>query len=377
MKILLALATVVGLLLSTYSWGRRVARPLAIKAEIKQARYARLDQYARYLPEAQAVTLEKLAAGLASQARTDDDKARLIFAWLAYHVAYDATLSVDDTTHFYHRCAPDYVLQHRKAVCQGYADLFTDLATRMKLPARTIMGHGRTWSDTGNLLGAANGHAWNTYQIAGIWHFADATWGAGGTLTTTNEFQQKFEPFWFDTPPTQLIFSHLPDSTAWQMLPKFVTPNTFQAWPYVEPAWFQLINATSLIQSLGAPKTHVSSLPKVTITNNTFKVRIIQVPLHHELIAGQPVKFIFQAPAEVELSAELDTSSVIMKPDGRYHQATIIPTTGHINISAWHKTDTTFICALQYEVVPAPRQKRLQPGQHRPTTADSVVYLRP
>lgn len=155
-----------------------MARPLAAKPETKQARYARLDQYAQHLPEAQAATLEKLAASLASQARTDDDKARLIFAWLAYHVAYDITLSADDTTHYYQRCMPGYVLQNRKAVCTGYADLFTELATRMKLPARTVSGHGRTWSDTGNLLDTANGHAWNAYKIAGTWHLADATWGA-------------------------------------------------------------------------------------------------------------------------------------------------------------------------------------------------------
>ncbi|RZJ57105.1 MAG: hypothetical protein EOO55_04060 [Hymenobacter sp.] len=377
MRLLLAFVMIAGLLLPAYGWGQRVIHPLAVKPETKQARYARLDQYAQHLPEAQAATLEKLAASLASQAHTDDDKARLIFAWLAYHIAYDATLSVSDTTHYYRRCAPDYVLQYRKAVCQGYADLFTELATHMKLLAHTITGHSRTWSDTGNLLGAANGHAWNTYQIAGSWHLADATWGAGGTLTTTNEFQQQFEPFWFDTPPTQLIFSHLPDSTAWQMLPTFITLNAFQTWPYVEPAWFQLVNGASLIQTLGTSKVPVSNLPKVTISNAAFKVRIVQVPLHRELVAGQPVKFIFQAPAEVELSAELDTGSLIMKNNGHYHQATITPTNGRINISAWHKTDTTFICALQYEVIPTPRQKRLQPGQHRPAIADSVVYLRP
>lgn len=196
-------------------------------------------------------------------------------------------------------------------------------------------------------------------------------------MTDTNEFVYRFEPFWFDTPPTHLIFSHLPDSAAWQLLPTVVAPTTFQAWPYVEPAWFQLIDGASLIRAFGASKVITGSLPKITIAKNISRVQIVQVPLHSKVIAGRPIKFIFQAPAEVELSVEQDTSSVIMKTSGRYHQATIIPTTGRINISAWHKTDTTFICALQYEILPAPHQKRLQPGQHRSATADSVVYLRP
>jgi hypothetical protein len=55
----------------------------------RQAHYARLDHLARQLPEAHAATLDHLAAALAGQARSADDKARLIFAWIAYHVAYD------------------------------------------------------------------------------------------------------------------------------------------------------------------------------------------------------------------------------------------------------------------------------------------------
>lgn len=79
-------------LLPAWGWSQHravAARPAAPKVETMQARYARLDYFAQHLPDAQARTVDELAASLGAQARSDDDKARLIFAWLAYHIAYD------------------------------------------------------------------------------------------------------------------------------------------------------------------------------------------------------------------------------------------------------------------------------------------------
>ncbi|MGI4833194.1 MAG: transglutaminase domain-containing protein [Janthinobacterium lividum] len=199
MKLLLVAIIAAELLLPARGWGQRspvtLVRPATAAPETKQARYVQLDQYARYLPEIQSTTLEKLAVNLAAYAHTDDDKARLIFAWLAYHVAYDNTYPSGDITQYYCRCKPAFVLQSRKAICMGYADLFTDLATRMKLEAVTVTGHGHNSSATGNVLAEVHGHGWNAYRIASAWHLADATWGAGGTSTETNEFEYRFELF--------------------------------------------------------------------------------------------------------------------------------------------------------------------------------------
>lgn len=378
-KLFFAAAAIIGFLLPTPGWGKlspaHSARVAAAKPESKQARYARLDQYAQHLPASQAITLEKLAASLAAQARTDDDKARLIFTWLAYHIAYDATLSTNDTTHYYRRSTPAYVLQHRKAVCQGYADLFTELATRLKLSARTITGHARTWSDTGNLLDDASGHAWNTYRINGIWHFADATWGAGGTLTDTNKFKQHFDPFWLDTPPSQLIFTHLPDSAAWQLLPVPVTPAVFQNWPYVEPSWFQLVSGESMRKALATGSNLASGFP--IIKPNIHHVALIQAPQSGELAANQPVKFIFSVPAGVEMFIVTDSSRVPLQAEGNYWQATITPASGNVWVLVQKEDDfTTSINLLKYTVAAAPSSS--QPlSRGRAPDPYRVVYLHP
>jgi hypothetical protein len=379
MKPLVTAIVVTAFLLPVHSWGQRsptsLVRQTTVKSESKQARYARLDQYAQHLPETQAATLEKLAASLASQARTDDDKARLIFSWLAYHITYDATLSDSDTTHYYRRCIPSYVLQHRKAICQGYADLFTELATRLKLPAHTITGHGHTSSDTGNLLDVANGHSWNAYRLAGTWHFADATWAAGGTLIGTNEFKQQFAPFWFDTPPAQLIFTHLPDSAAWQLLPILVTPTLFQNWPYVEPTWFQLVSGESMRKALATSLNPASSFP--IIQANTHHVTLIQIPKSGKLVANQPVKFVFSVPNGVEMFVVTDSSRVPLQAAGSYWQTTVTPVAGDIWVEVQKKDDyTTAVNLLKYTIVPAPLPTR-QVSRHRAVAPNKVVYLYP
>ncbi len=371
--------TVARLILPAYGWSQRLpvvlAHPVSAKPESKQARYARLDQYAQHLPEAQATTLEKLAASLGTQAHSDEDKARLIFAWLTYHIAYDAGLLSSDTTQYYRRCLPEHVLKSRKAICQGYADLFTELATRMKLRASTVVGHARTWADTGDLLTVANGHAWNAYQIAGTWHLADATWGAGGTLTDTNKFQQQFKPFWFDTPPAQMLFSHLPDSATWQLVLPTVTAAIYQNWPYIAPGWFQLVSGESMRHALGTNLGQLDSLPEVQ--SSSLGIRLIQAPKSGKLIANQPIKFIFSVPAGVEMFIVTDTSRVPLQAVGCCWQAIITPTAGNVWVLAQRKDDfTTSVNLLKYRIVLASSPNRWS-KHSRNASYGEAAYLRP
>ena len=154
------------------------------------AHYAALDRCARELPEAQARTITQLAANLASRAHSDDDKARLLYAWLSYHVVYDVNFLRGGARP---DCTPAGVLKNRSTVCQGYAELFTAVAKRMRLPVRTVNGTGRT-SIAGLLPEKAPNHAWNVYQANGHWHLVDATWGAGGT-GNAGQFVKGLTPF--------------------------------------------------------------------------------------------------------------------------------------------------------------------------------------
>jgi hypothetical protein len=377
MKLLFAIIVILGLPLlgrGQPQLPKALARPAATKAaETLQARYARLDQFARQLPEAQATSLDKLAAALATQARSDDDKARLVFTWVAHHVAYDVAFLNGDTTHSY---APEQVLQHRVAICQGYADLFTALATRMKLAAHTVSGYAKLNNSQPlpPMLGTDGGHAWNVYRAAGTLHIADACWGAGVVSDDYQQFTYGFNPFWYDTPPEQAIFLHLPADDSWQLLPAPVASTVFRQWPIVEDDWFRLgVSGASMTQALAPIKGKPKPTPLPTLYAIPHQVRIVQVPRQATLFAGQPVTFRFTAAPGVSLGYESYGFVLPFTASGNYQQFTIKPGGSEFRIVATHQADSTsHHSLLKYRVARLP----LRAGQHRATAADSVVYLR-
>lgn len=335
------------------------------------ARYAELDRTARELPNERARTVPELAASLAVHARTGNEKARLLFAWLAYHVAYDTDALRTGARQ--PNCSPAAVLGNRRAVCQGYADLFTALARQMKLPARTVIGFGRT--SNGKTSPTIN-HAWNVYQANGRWHLMDATWGAGSV--SNYRFAQSFSPFWFDTAPTKFIFSHLPEDSAWQLLPQALSWTEFDHLPFAPAALLQLgpweENLSQWVSR--AREVPVQALPQAFDAD--VAVQIEQVPLWAELPRRRPVVFRFTVLPGMELSVQANGRFTVLEGSGGSRQATITPISGAVTVWAGPAAGSgaavnSLVALLQYRV-PAAEPARIT--RHRMLSTDTVAYLR-
>lgn len=342
----------------------RVPLPRAVAT-----RYAELDRIARDLPDHRAGSVPLLAASLGARARTNDEKARLLFAWLACHVAYDAEALRPGARPS--DSIPAAVLQRRRGVCQGYADLFTAVARQMKLPARTVKGFGRT--SRARSGGAAN-HAWNVYQANDGWHLVDATWGAGSV--DNYRFARSFSPFWFDVAPAKFIFSHLPEDSAWQLLPRALSCAEFGQLPYAPAALLQLGPWEEKLPTwtAGTPQATMSALP--TAFDADVAVQIEQVPLWAELPRRQPVVFRFSVPPGVELNVEANGRYTVLEGRGSSRQTTVTPVSGNVTVwvgPAAGSTGSSRVALLQYRV-PAVVPLRVARWQAAP--ADTVAYLR-
>jgi protein disulfide-isomerase-like protein len=68
------------------------------------------------------------------------DKARAIFTWLHHNVAYDTVAFFNNNVQ---RSTPNSTLATGLAVCEGYAALFTALATAVGLQSVVVGGHGK------------------------------------------------------------------------------------------------------------------------------------------------------------------------------------------------------------------------------------------
>jgi hypothetical protein len=335
------------------------------------AHYAKLDRVARELPNERAHTVPQLAASLAAHARTNNDKARLLFAWLAYHVAYDTEALRMGARQ--PNCSPAAVLRNRRAVCQGYANLFTAVARQMWLPAHTVTGIGRT---SGGKISPVTNHAWNVYQANGRWHLVDATWGAGSV--GNYRFGQRFSPFWFDASPTKFVFSHLPEDSTRQLLPQALSRTEFNQLPFAPAALLQLGPWEENLTQWVSPTREmpVSALPQAFDAD--IAVQIEQAPLWAELPRHLPVVFRFSVPPGVELSVEANGRFTVLEGSGGSRQATITPISGTVTVWAGPAAGSgaavkSLVALLQYQV-PAAEPARI--ARHRMLSTDTVAYLR-
>ena len=100
-------------------------------------RYEDIDAHSLKATDKDEASLPGLARYLAKPCKTDRDKARAIYRWITDRIAYDAEAA---STGRIPAQSPAAVLKTRKAVCQGFADLFVDLSQRMGLKAVRIPG---------------------------------------------------------------------------------------------------------------------------------------------------------------------------------------------------------------------------------------------
>lgn len=200
------------------------------------ARLAVMDAHALAAPPEAAASVATLAVYLAQPARTEVEKTRVIYRWMAENIAYDTqglfSGQVGDNS-------ADAVLRSRRSVCAGYADLFTALARAMGLEAVAISGYAKGYGyAVGETVGdgAAN-HAWNAVKCDGQWRLLDPTWGAGH-LNAQRDYVRQVNEHYFLTPPGELIYDHFPADPRWQLLDPPVTRETFLGFARLRPAFF-------------------------------------------------------------------------------------------------------------------------------------------
>lgn len=161
------------------------------------------------------VTVELLSQKLASLAVTDTDKVRVFYVWIAHNIAYDYQAYKSGNIP---EQSPQAVLEQRKAVCQGYSELFYRLCKLNHIPCYVITGYSKGFGYKPGKKFTQTDHAWNAVKLNGKWYLIDVTWAAG-YLNANNAFVKQFNEAYFLTLPEKFIFKHLPADPMWQLLP--------------------------------------------------------------------------------------------------------------------------------------------------------------
>ena len=144
---------------------------------------------------------------------SDEDILRGIFVWIVNSISYDVENMYGLRVYEQSGELAEKTFLTRKAVCQGYAELFNELCHQTGIESYVVHGYTRQNGAISNV-----GHAWNVAKSNGTWYCFDPTWGAGYILE--GRFVRTFSSEYFMANPEEFIYSHMPLDPMWQCLDK-------------------------------------------------------------------------------------------------------------------------------------------------------------
>ncbi len=182
-----------------------------------------------------------LAREITRNCKTNAERARALYDWTTAHITYDWKVWADIVAGagtYTEPQDPLSVIRRGTAVCAGYAWLYDAFASSVGLSATFVIGDVRGYRGTADdELISKYKHAWNCVNIDGAWTLLDATWGAQQAGEAVDDYLPRRD-YYFATPASQLIYDHLPESPAWQVLSDPVADNDFHTQPNLKPAFF-------------------------------------------------------------------------------------------------------------------------------------------
>lgn len=188
--------------------------------------FSEIDQLAKEVPSSASSSIDELANYLTQNAETELEKVRALYVWVTENIRYDTKLFFDEKATESKKAAkqePEIVLKTKRGVCEGYSNLFHELAIRADLAAEKVSGF--TKNQRGRI--ARTTHAWNAVRVDGQWYLLDNTWGAGYIDNNTQRFKRRFEEKYFLAKPEVFVLDHYPHDPLFQMLKK---PVTWEKW---------------------------------------------------------------------------------------------------------------------------------------------------
>ncbi|KAK3096055.1 hypothetical protein FSP39_022576 [Pinctada imbricata] len=166
------------------------------------------------------------------------EKVRVIFRWLA-----TKNLKEINFDHV-EKDSPEEVLMGLKTGKTTYAMVFDTMCNYAGLHSKIISGFakGADYKPGQQFTPGSNQHSWNAVYIYGTWCLVDAHWAARriiGKQATVEEFHYQLDEYFFLPDPHQLIYTHYPDDSQWQLLERPVVLEEFENMPHMKPQFFK------------------------------------------------------------------------------------------------------------------------------------------
>lgn len=240
--------------------------------------YEPIDAAVKSMGKLDSLNMGSISYLITKKFSEPEQKVRAIFDWIAYNIAFDckAARSSDDS-----KILSDEILKTRKATAKGYAALFQDMCSVVKIRCLTVDGYvKKTTEDINNKPDELN-HTWAVVQLGNspdAWYYVDPTYGSGYTDDKMTVFTPAFNDAYFFTDRALFNAQHFPDNPAWLLGGGGKTVKDFFAGPVMRNQAYKY-GVTQFLPTNGLVKTKLKK-----DTPFSFKYKS-QVPI--EIVALQ------------------------------------------------------------------------------------------
>jgi transglutaminase/protease-like cytokinesis protein 3 len=211
----------------------------ATSAQAAKEDFKVVDDYVRSLGP-----LDTLNAGTISHIVTKKfpdpkDKVRAIFDWIANNIAFDLKAGRNNDNE---KINTDLILKSRKANAAGYAALFQDMCSVVKIRCLTVDGYAKYNTEQINEKPDEFNHTWAVVQLGqspDSWYYVDPAWGSGYTDEKMTRFTKAYNDDYFFADRAIFNNQHFPDNGAWQLGPGPKNISSFLSLPLLKAAAYE------------------------------------------------------------------------------------------------------------------------------------------
>lgn len=194
---------------------------LSLSAQSKKDSYKQTDKAIASIPDSLTWTTDGIAGFINENFRTESDKVRAVYMWVADNISYDL-----DVLNNLHKIRKDSIrsvdiLKSRKGICEHYAVLFAEIANKTGLKSYVVSGYTKQNSVVDSI-----GHAWCAAMVDSAWYLFDPTWGAGGLIN--GKYVKNVNTKYYRINPAKMIKDHMPYDPMWQMLSYTISNSEFE-----------------------------------------------------------------------------------------------------------------------------------------------------
>ena len=205
-------------------------------AQTNNAEFKQVDEYVAALGSLDTLNMGTISYTVTKKFTDNKQKVRAIFDWIAYNISYDCKAARANDNE---KNTADIILKTRKATASGYAALFQDMCSVVKIRCLTVDGYCKKITEEIGEKPDQFNHTWAVVQLGQSpedWHYVDPTLGSGFTDEKVMVFTKKYNDNYFFANKTMFNYHHFPDNTAWLLGSGAKSLKEFLQWPVIQNA---------------------------------------------------------------------------------------------------------------------------------------------